>query len=67
MKYQTTKSVDSIHYYNNIIVIEKRPITKPFYYHTGKTTVKNYNPPKDLFKRVIRKLKTIFNNLIIKK
>ena len=37
-----TKSVHSLHYYNGILVIEKRPIEKPFHLKTGKRVLPSY-------------------------
>ena len=34
-----TKSVHSIHYYESIIVIEKRPMSPPFDVKSGKPTI----------------------------
>ncbi len=34
-----TKSVHSLHYYDSILVIEKRPIEKPFHLKTGKQEI----------------------------
>lgn len=34
-----TRSVHSLHYYNSILVIEKRPIEKPFHLKTGKRAI----------------------------
>jgi len=34
-----TKSVDSLHYYDSVLVIEKRPIEKPFHLKTGTPAV----------------------------
>jgi len=46
-----TRSVDSLHYYDSILVIEKRPIKKPFELKTGTKEIPNYHRPKSLFKR----------------
>lgn len=37
-----TKSVHSLHYYVSILVIEKRPIEKPFHLKTGTSSIPNY-------------------------
>ncbi len=52
-----TKSVQSLHYYDNVLVIEKRSIEKPFHSSTGTPTIADYQPPKSLLKRVKGKLK----------
>jgi len=46
-----TRSVHSLHYYDSILVIEKRPIKKPFELKTGTEEIPNYHRPKSLFKR----------------
>ena len=39
-----TTSVHSLHYYNSVLAIEKRPIEKPFHLKTGVATIPNYQP-----------------------
>jgi hypothetical protein len=41
-----TRSVHSLHYYDSILVIEKRTIEKPCHLKTGTATVPKYHPPK---------------------
>jgi len=41
-----TKSVHSLHYYDSMLVIEKRPIVKPFPVKKGTLTVPAFDPPK---------------------
>ena len=52
-----TKSVHSLHYYDSVLVIEKRPIEKPFHLKTGTPTIPNFNPPKSLLERLKERLK----------
>ncbi len=40
-----TKSVHSLHYYDSMLVIEKRPIEKPFDLKTGTTSFPDFHPP----------------------
>jgi len=40
-----TKSVYSLHYYDSILVIEKRPIEKPSFLKTGMPTIPEIQPP----------------------
>jgi hypothetical protein len=47
-----TKSVHSLHYYDSILVIEKRPIEKPVHMETGTPTIPGFHPPKSLLKRL---------------
>jgi len=49
-----TKSVHSLHYYDSILVIEKRPIEKPFNLETGTQTIPGFRPPASLVKRLKR-------------
>jgi hypothetical protein len=37
-----TKAVHSLHYYNSILVIEKRPTEKPFHLKTGKRVIPSF-------------------------
>jgi len=41
-----TKSVHSLHYYDSVLVIEKRTIEKPFALKTGTREIPDYQPPK---------------------
>jgi len=54
-----TKSVHSLHYYDNVLVIEKRIIDKPYHLKTGIPTIPNYKPPSSSFRRIMRKFKRI--------
>ena len=47
-----TRSAHSLHYYDSILVIEKRPIEEPFELKTGTKEIPNYHKPKSLFKRL---------------
>ncbi len=47
-----TKSVHSLHYYDSVLVIEKRPIEKPFHLMTGTPTIPAFQPPESLVKRL---------------
>ena len=55
-----TKSVHSLHYYDSMLVIEKRPIEEPFHRKTGTESIPEFNPPphpaESLLKRVQRRL-----------
>ena len=52
-----TKSVHSLHYYDSILVIEKRPIEAPFRQKTGKETVPIFHPPTPLLQQIKGRLK----------
>ncbi len=58
-----TKSVHSLHYYDSILVIEKRPIEKPIHLRTGTKTIPDFHPPKNLLKRLNRRLKREIDRL----
>ena len=64
-----TKSVDSIHYYDSIIVIEKRPRKKPFQEKTGKesfssTPILQTTRSKHILSKVKFSLLTIINKFL---
>ena len=50
-----TRSAHSLHYYDSILVIEKRPIEKPFHQKTGTPIIPDLQPPKSLVKRLKRR------------
>ena len=53
-----TRTVHSLHYYDSVLVIEKRPIEKPFHLQTGTPTIPNPVPPRrSLAKRLRGRLK----------
>lgn len=58
-----TKSVHSLHYYDSIIVIEKRPIEKPFHLKTGTPTISDFRPPASLWKRLQRRARREIDHL----
>jgi hypothetical protein len=58
-----TRSVHSLHYYDSILVIEKRPIEKPFELKTGTKEIPNYQRPKSLFKRLKKWFKRVIKGL----
>lgn len=47
-----TKSAYSLHYYDSILVIEKRPIDKPASVKTGSASIPDYKLPKKFYKRL---------------
>jgi hypothetical protein len=58
---ELTKSVHSLHYYDSVLVIEKRPIEKPIHLKTGTPTIPDFHPPKSLLKRLKGRLKREIN------
>lgn len=52
-----TKSVHSLHYYDSILVIEKRPVEKPVRLKTGTPEFLDVHPPKSPLKRLKGMLK----------
>jgi hypothetical protein len=58
-----TRSVHSLHYYDSVLVIEKRPIEKPLHLETGTPEIPNFDPPKSLLKRLNGQLKREIDHL----
>lgn len=58
-----TKSVHSLHFYDSVLVVEKRVIVKPSEKKTGISTIPNYVPPSSFFMRIKRKLRYIKKKL----
>lgn len=58
-----TKSVHSLHYYDGVLVVEKRPMQKPERLMKGHAHIPDWTPPKTAWKRgkhaVKRKLKRL--------
>ena len=52
-----TRSVHSLHYYDSVLVIEKRPIERPIHLKTGTLQVPDFHPPKKLLNRLKERLK----------
>lgn len=59
-----TKTVHSLHYYDSILVIEKRPMKEPFHLMTGSATIPTFTPPENYKQRFKRRLKRVKNNFI---
>ena len=53
-----TKSVHSLHYYDSVLVIEKRPIEKPIVLTTGTPSIPDYQPhqPESFLKHLEREI-----------
>ena len=49
-----TRSAHSLHYYNSVLVVEKRPISEPVNRQSGTPSVPNYYPPA---KKLLKKFK----------
>lgn len=47
-----TKTAHSLHYYDSILVIEKRPIEKPLCIKTGKASIPEYSAPQSTMCRL---------------
>lgn len=50
---QWTKSIDSLHYYDSILVVEKRPREKPIHLKTGVPRITRIPPPQSVFRRAL--------------
>ena len=46
-----TRSAHSLHYYDSILVIEKRPVVAPHHRKTGVASIPDYEPPRDQARR----------------
>jgi len=56
-----TKSVHSLNYYDSVLVVEKRPIEKPFHLKTGTPIISDFHSPKSFLKRIKGRLKRELN------
>ncbi len=54
------KSVHSLHYYDSVLVIEKRLMSEPVNQRAGKGQIPDYSPPE---KRLIKRLKNKIRNV----
>lgn len=52
-----TKSAHSLHYYDSVLVIEKKPVKKPCPRRTGEATIPDYEPPKGFLHRMKMRFK----------
>lgn len=59
-----TESVHSLHYYDSLLVVEKRPIEKPFHLKTGTSTIPDLNPAMSLWRRIDGQMKRAIDRLI---
>lgn len=55
-----TGSVHALHYYDSVLVIEKRPVGRPSDLMTGVRQIPDYCPPESFFKKLKRKLARTF-------
>ncbi len=58
-----TKSVHSLHYYDSVLVIEKRPIEKPSHLRTGTLTIPKSHRRKSLLRRFEKSFKRELSRL----
>jgi hypothetical protein len=47
-----TRSAHSLHFYNSVLVIEKRPVDKPRHQATGTATIPDFQPPRSFLNRL---------------
>lgn len=59
-----TKSVHALHYYDSVLVIEKRPIENPGRVKTGRAEIPDWTPPKSAAKRFRHGLKRKLKRLL---
>jgi len=56
-----TRSVQSLHYYSGVLVIEKRPVERPVHLKAGTPSVPKFRPPMSSMKRLLGRLKRRMN------
>ena len=54
-----TRTTESLHYYDSILVIEKKPIEKPYNLMTGEPSIQGFKAPSSVRKRLARTLNKI--------
>jgi len=59
-----TKSAQSLHYYDSVLVIEKRKMTKPFDSHTGIEEFPPYKAPRSSFGRIKKEIRRLLRRII---
>jgi hypothetical protein len=60
---EMTRSAHSLHYYDSILVIEKRPMEKPYHRQTGVRSFPEYQPPRKFLQRVKSRMRQEMNRL----
>ena len=56
-----TRSVQSLHYYSGVLVIEKRPVEEPVHLKAGTPSVPKFQPPMSFLKRLKGRLQRRIN------
>lgn len=59
-----TKSTYSLHYYDSILVIEKKPKDAPFNIRSGVARLPDFRPPKPATRRLKEKLKRVVKRVL---
>jgi 23S rRNA U2552 (ribose-2'-O)-methylase RlmE/FtsJ len=59
-----TRTVHSLHYYDSVLVIEKRPIQQPARVKTGTQAIPEALPPRTLFNRLKGRLKRELDRVV---
>jgi len=54
-----TRTTESLHYYDGILVVEKKPIKKPYDLMTGNPSIQGFKPPSSVTKKLVRALNKI--------
>ncbi len=54
-----TRGVDALHYYDSVLVIEKRPRTAPYTVSAGTAEVPPYEPPRTPWQQLRRRVKRL--------
>ncbi len=55
-----TRSAHSLHFYDSVLVIEKRVVNEPINLRTGEPKIKQYKAPARKFRRIKNRLKSFF-------
>ena len=61
-----TKSAHSLHYYDSVLVIEKRKMKKPYERKTGIAEIPAYELPKSNFRRIKREFRRLIRRIMDK-
>lgn len=59
-----TRTVHSLHYYDSVLVIEKRPVEKSVPIHSGKAVIPGYSPAASRLKRIRDRVKLFLSTLL---
>jgi hypothetical protein len=58
-----TKSAHSLHFYDNIVAIEKKIVVEPVHMQTGTAETPDYEPPKSHVNRISKELNRVTRHI----